>query len=129
MWGRVCETDSATCNLRTCVMRPLDVIRSAAFRLAPASLIALTATFTIAQAAQTEMNYPAPVANWLAQAKQDCPAGFQANNPIQTLSLTGDDRPGFIADPHRLACAGEPHLFSGDGPASIELFVTLPSGE
>jgi hypothetical protein len=110
-------------------MRPLDVIRSAAFRLAPASLIALTATFSIAQAAPAETNYPAPVAKWLAQAKQDCPAGFQANNPIQTLSLTGDGQPGFIADPHRLVCAGEPHLFSGDGPASIELFVTLPSGE
>lgn len=60
-------------------MRSLDVIRSAAFRLAPASLIAATATFTIAQAAQTDMNYPAPVAKWLAQAKQDCPA---ASRPI-----------------------------------------------
>jgi hypothetical protein len=74
-------------------------------------------------------NYPAPVARWLQQAQQDCPAGFQAHDPIQAVSLTGDGRPGFIADPHRLTCAGEPHLFVGDGPSSIELFVTLPSGE
>ena len=88
-------------------MRSYDVIRSAALRLAPASVIALAATFAVAHAAPADTNYPAPVANWLAQAKQDCPAGFQANNPIQTLSLTGDGRPGFIADPHRLVCAGK----------------------
>ena len=44
-----------------------------------------------------QANYPAPVAHWLQQAQQDCPGGFQANNPIETLSLTGDGRPGFIA--------------------------------
>jgi hypothetical protein len=74
-------------------------------------------------------NLPGPVAAWIAQAKQDCPAGFQMHDPVQTVSLTGDGKPGYIADPHRLSCAGEPHVFSGDGPASIELFVTLPSGD
>jgi hypothetical protein len=107
----------------------LNVIRSAAFRLAPASVMALAATVAFARQAPADINYPAPVTRWLEQARQDCPAGFATHDPIQTLSLTGDGRPGYIADPHRLTCAGEPHLFIGDGPASIELFVTLPSGE
>ena len=73
---------------------------------------------------------PGPVAAWLSQARQDCPSGFQARgDAIRPFSLTGDGRPGYIADPHKLSCASEPHLFVGDGPASIELFVTLPSGE
>jgi hypothetical protein len=110
-------------------MHAINVIRFAALRLAPASAMALAATFAVAREAPAQMSYPGPVAHWLDQARQDCPAGFQSHDPIQTLSLTGDGRPGYIADPHRLTCAGEPHLFIGDGPASIELFVTLPSGE
>jgi hypothetical protein len=110
-------------------MRSFDVIRSAALLVVPASAIALAGSFAFARETPVETNYPGPVAHWLQQAQQDCPAGFQAHDPIQTLNLTGDGRPGFIADPHRLTCAGEPHLFIGDGPASIELFVTLPSGE
>jgi len=116
-------------------MHAFNVIRSAALRLAPASAVApslalgLVAAVAFAPKAPADMSYPGPVAHWLEQARQDCPAGFAAHDPIQTLSLTGDGRPGFIADPHRLTCAGEPHLFIGDGPASIELFVTLPSGE
>jgi hypothetical protein len=110
-------------------MHALNVICFAALRLAPASALALAATFASAREAPAQMSYPGPVARWLDQARQDCPAGFQSHDPIQTLSLTGDGRPGYIADPHRLTCAGEPHLFIGDGPASIELFVTLPSGE
>src|ERR1700759_2971089 len=108
-------------------MHALNVIRFAALRLAPASAMALAATVPFA--AQAPTNYPGPVARWLEQAQSDCKQGFAAHDPIQTLSLTGDGRPGYIADPHRLTCAGEPHLFIGDGPASIELFVTLPSGE
>ena len=52
-------------------MRSFDDIRTAAFRLAPASVMALAATFACARAAPVDTNYPAPVANWLAQAKQD----------------------------------------------------------
>lgn len=110
-------------------MHRFDVVRSAALRLAPAVAFAVIATAAFAREAPAQTNYPGPVARWLEQARSDCPAGFAAHDPIQTLSLTGDGRPGFIADPHRLTCAGEPHLFVGDGPASIELFVTLPSGE
>ena len=110
-------------------MHALNVIRFAALRLAPASAMALAATVAIAAKAPAQTNYPGPVAHWLEQAQSDCKQGFAAHDPIQTLSLTGDGRPGYIADPHRLTCAGEPHLFVGDGPASIELFVTLPSGE
>jgi hypothetical protein len=72
---------------------------------------------------------PPPVAAWLDQARQDCPAGFQAKDEVEEADLTGAGRPGYIANPHGLTCAGEPHLYGGDGPASIELFVTLPSGE
>jgi hypothetical protein len=108
-------------------MHAYNVIRAAAFRLAPVSAIAVAVS--LAPQARTEVAYPIPVTHWLDQAKQDCPKGFAAHDPIQTLSLTGDGRPSFIADPHKLTCAGEPHLFVGDGPASIELFVTLPSGE
>ena len=83
-----------------------------------------------AHAAMRDANLPGPVADWLAQAKQDCPAGFEARDgAVQTVELTGDGRSGYIIDPHHLVCAGSPHLFIGDGPASIELFVTLPSGE
>lgn len=110
-------------------MHPFNVIRSAALRLAPASAIAVAAAISFAPKAPADTSYPGPVAHWLEQAKQDCKQGFSAHDPIQTLSLTGDGKPSFIADPHRLTCAGEPHLFVGDGPASIELFVTLPSGE
>jgi hypothetical protein len=102
--------------------------RSAALLISPLTAVAL-AVGTFAPQASADPSYPAPVAHWLDQARQDCPTGFAAHDPIQSLSLTGDGKPGFIADPHRLTCAGEPHLFVGDGPASIELFVTLPSGE
>jgi hypothetical protein len=82
------------------------------------------------QAYGSSASYPPAVQQWLDQARSDCRAGFAAHNPIQTVdNLGGGGRPGYIADPHRLTCAGEPHLFIGDGPASIELFVTLRSGE
>ncbi len=74
-------------------------------------------------------NLPPPVAEMIVQAREDCPAGFKDEGAVQSVSLTGDGRPSYILDPHRLACAGSPHLFSGDGPSSIELFVTLPSGQ
>jgi hypothetical protein len=98
--------------------------------LSIATALLLLARLDPAQAApaSVQQNLPQPVADWLKQAKDDCPAGFQAQNAIESVSLTGDGRPGFIANPHRLSCAGEPHLYGGDGPASIELFVTLPSG-
>ena len=111
-------------------MRPLNAFRIAAFQLAPATLLLLTASVAFAkQTPPVQTNLPQPVAAWLAQAKQDCPQGFENRNAVESVDLTGDGRPGYIANPHNLVCAGEPHLFSGDGPASIELFVTLPSGE
>ncbi len=109
-------------------MRSLSNFRTAAITSA-ALLLGLSMPAAIGAPATTGVNLPQPVGAWLAQAKQDCPAGFQSDNPIETLDLTGDGRPGYIANPHRLSCAGEPHIFVGDGPASIELFVTLPSGE
>ena len=110
-------------------MRSYFIRHFAVRRLAPASFVLMAATGTFAKPNAIDANLPQPVAAWLAQAQRDCPAGFQAKDPIESVNLTGDGRPGFIADPHRLVCAGEPHLFSGDGPASIELFVTLPSGQ
>jgi hypothetical protein len=110
-------------------MHYLNLLTSAARRLAPASVVLLAATGAFAKQTPVDTNFPQPVAAWLTQAQHDCPAGFQAQNPIQSVDLTGTGQPGYIADPHRLVCAGEPHLFSGDGPASIELFVTLPSGQ
>jgi len=83
----------------------------------------------IAGSAGAAADLPAPVADWMAKAQRDCPSGFADKGAVQTADLTGDGRPGYIIDPHRLVCAGEPHLFVGDGPASIELFVTLPTGE
>ena len=113
-------------------MRSLHRFRQAA-RTASAFLALLPCVAAHAEQAYAPQAYatrfPPPVTEWLEHARQDCPAGFAAQNPIQTVDLTGDGRPGYIADPHRLTCAGEPHLFIGDGPASIELFVTLPSGE
>jgi hypothetical protein len=109
-------------------MFTFNTVRLAALGVLPASLLMVGAVANAATGTVAD-NYPAPVAQWLQQAQQDCPAGFQAHNPIQSVSLTGDGRPGYIADPHRLTCAGEPHLFIGDGPSSIELFVTLPTGE
>jgi hypothetical protein len=98
--------------------------------LAPLALVVLAGTAALAKETQpVEANLPQPVVAWLAQAKQDCPAGFQNQHAVEVVDLTGDGRPGFIVNPHNLVCAGEPHLFSGDGPASIELFVTLPSGQ
>jgi hypothetical protein len=97
--------------------------------LSVSCMLFLVGTNAMAATAPDPANLPKPVADWLTQARDDCPAGFQVQDAIQTLSLTGDGRPGFIANPHRLSCAGEPHLYGGDGPASIELFVTLPSGE
>jgi hypothetical protein len=82
-----------------------------------------------ADAAQQAPSLPPAVAAWLDQARQDCPAGFQAKDEVEEADLTGTGRPGYIANPHGLTCAGEPHLYGGDGPASIELFVTTPSGE
>lgn len=91
--------------------------------------VALALTVPAAAAVQ-DSNLPPPVTAWLAQAKQDCPAGFEVRQgAVETAELTGDGRAGYVIDPHRLVCAGSPHLFIGDGPASIELFVTLPSGE
>jgi hypothetical protein len=82
-----------------------------------------------ARAAVQEDGLPALIAQYLDEARQDCPAGFQAKGAVEKADLTGDGRPGYIVNPHRMVCAGSPHLFGGDGPASIELFVTLPSGE
>ncbi len=93
------------------------------------AILLLARTAAAAPALPDPSQLPQPVADWLAQAKNDCPAGFQALDAIQAVSLTGDGRRGYIANPHRLSCAGEPHLYGGDGPASIELFVTLPSGQ
>src|ERR1700730_10740091 len=74
--------------------------------------------------------YPGPVAAWLAKAQQDCPGGYAMHDgAVQSLDLTGTGAPGWVIDPHHLSCAQEPHIFQGDGPASIELFVTLPGGE
>ena len=110
-------------------MSPLNGIRSATLLIAPMALV-LTATAALAkQNPPAETSLPPPVAAWLAQAKQDCPQGFENRNAVESADLTGHGRPGFIADPHKLVCAGEPHLYQGDGPASIELFVTLPTGE
>ncbi len=74
-------------------------------------------------------SYPQPVADWLDKARQDCPGGF-ASQPgvVRSFDLTGTGAPSYVIDPHFLSCAQEPHLYVGDGPASIELFVTLPSG-
>lgn len=80
------------------------------------------------KAASGEPRWPQPVTEWIAQAQQDCPAGFADRGAVQTADLTGDGRPGYIADPHRLMCAGSPRLFGGQAPASIELFVTAPAG-
>ncbi len=107
-------------------MSPFKGTRSATLLMAPVALM-LTATTALARPA--EANLPQPVAAWLTQAQHDCPQGFENRNAVESADLTGDGRPGFIADPHKLVCAGEPHLFQGDGPASIELFVTLPTGE
>ncbi|HLG86184.1 MAG TPA: hypothetical protein VKZ79_03200 [Alphaproteobacteria bacterium] len=71
---------------------------------------------------------PQPVADWLAQAKSDCPGGFADHGAVKEVDLTGDGRPAYVADPHALSCAGSPHMFGGSAPASIELFVTGPSG-
>ncbi len=103
-------------------------MRSIPILLAAPLLAAVPAT--AAMAAPSGVDLPGPVADWLSKARQDCPSGFRAREDvIRSYSLTGDGRLGYVADPHRLSCAGEPHLFVGDGPASIELFVTLPSGE
>lgn len=110
-------------------MRSFSSFRFAVLGLVPASLILLATAAPAKEPRPAETNLPQPVAAWLAQAKQDCPSGFQNKNAVESADLTGDGRPGYIANPHNLVCAGEPHLFSGDGPASIELFVTLPSGE
>jgi hypothetical protein len=100
------------------------VLRGAATGFASAALVALGA-----HAAIQGDDLPGPVNDYLAQAHQDCPVGFEAKGAVEQVDLTGDGRPGYIINPHRMACAGSPHLFGGDGPASIELFVTLPSGE
>lgn len=101
--------------------------RGAAFCCATAALavgIALDAS-----AAVQDDNLPGPVNDYLEQARQDCPVGFQAKGAVEEVDLTGDGRPGYIINPHRMVCAGSPHLFGGDGLASIELFVTLSSGQ
>ena len=98
--------------------------RGAAIGVALAVLIAVSV-----HAAIQDGNLPGLVNDYLAQARQDCPAGFQADGAVEQVDLTGDGRQGYIINPHRMVCAGSPHLFGGDGPASIELFVTLPSGE
>jgi hypothetical protein len=99
------------------------------FRIAGLTGVILLLAHNVPAMAAEPPPLPGPVADWLVQAKEDCPAGFQSQDAVQSVSLTGDGRPSFIANPHRLTCAGEPHLYGGDGPASIELFVTLPSGE
>ena len=110
-------------------MRSFDTNRFAALRFIPAALMLLAAPLAPAKQPTADASLPQPVAAWLDKARQDCPNGFQNRNAVEAVDLTGDGRPGYIANPHSLVCAGEPHLFSGDGPASIELFVTLPSGE
>ncbi len=86
------------------------------------------AASTIADAAN-DGNFPPAVANWLDEARRSCPVGFEAKGAVEQADLTGEGRPAFIANPHRLSCAGSPHVFGGDGAAPIELFVTLRSGE
>jgi hypothetical protein len=112
---------------------------SMAFPLRATALLALLLASGLAPGACAESgpavpgparaDLPPPVAGWLAQAQQDCPAGFHDGGAIVTAPLTGDGKPGYIADPHKLTCAGEPHLYGAGGPASIELFVTLPDGQ
>jgi hypothetical protein len=91
---------------------------------------ATTSGLALARApADDRGSLPPPVAEYLAQAERDCPAGFRAGHAVQTVDLTGEGQPGYVIDPHKMSCAGSPHLFGGTGPASIELFVTLPSGK
>jgi len=97
----------------------------------PLSSLAVLAVFGLvlagsAQAADAPQ--PQPVADWLAQARRDCPAGFADNGAIQAADLTGDGRTGYIADPHRLSCAGSPRQFGGRDPAPIALFVADAAG-
>lgn len=98
---------------------------------AAAALGLLTPLLILASpgSAVANVELPQPVANWLAQAKSDCPGGFADHGAVKQADLTGDGRPAYIADPHALTCAGSPHMFGGSAPASIELFVTAPSGD
>ena len=91
---------------------------------------ALVAAFglLISPCAIASAELPQPVADWLAQARTDCPGGFADHGAVREVDLTGEGRPGYVADPHALSCAGSPHMFGGSAPASIELFVTAPSG-
>jgi hypothetical protein len=98
-------------------------------RLLPLLLLSAAPFAAMAQQPDKTADLPGPVADWIAQARRDCPGGFHADGAVQSVSLTGDGRPGYIADPHRLACDQSPTLYGGLGPASIELFVTLPSGQ
>jgi hypothetical protein len=75
------------------------------------------------------MQFPPAVAEYVDQARRDCPAGFQAGQAVETADLTGSGQPGYIVDPHKMSCAGSPHLFGGSGPASIELFALNGAGQ
>lgn len=109
-------------RLRRAALRPLATAAAVLW-------LAAGAVSGMAVAAPQDDNLPPAVTHWLDQARADCPSGFQAKGAVELADLTGDGRPGYIVNSHRLACAGSPHLFGGDGPASIELFATLPSGE
>ena len=98
--------------------------------VAAMALIVPLGAFAIFRSAVADVSVALPqlVVDWIAQAKSDCPGGFADHGAVKQVDLTGDGRPGYIADPHALSCAGSPHLFGGSAPASIELFVTAPAG-
>ena len=98
------------------------------FDLVAIGLFAVLGGFLLPRSAAAAVELPQPVTNWLAQAKSDCPGGFADHGAVKEADLTGDGRPSYIADPHALSCAGSPHMFGGNAPASIELFVTNPAG-
>jgi hypothetical protein len=87
------------------------------------------ASSAFAQGSKNAADLPGPVADWIAKARQDCPKGFSDAGAVEKIPLTGDGRAGYAIDPHKFACDAAPGLYGGLGPASIELFVTLPSGQ
>jgi len=105
----------------------MSAIRSLVL-LVPLAVGAVPLSQPTAAAADEASSFPQPVADWIQQARTDCPGGFADRGAVHEADLTGDGRTGYLADPHLLSCAGSPHLFGGTGPASIELFVTAPSG-
>jgi hypothetical protein len=87
------------------------------------------ASGSFAQGTKNAADLPGPVTDWIAKLRQDCPKGFSDAGAVEKISLTGDGKPGYAIDPHKFACDASPGLYGGLGPASIELFVTLPSGQ